>query len=86
MVSKERKVANEVASVVLIGDVKGKSVILIDDMIDTAGTICASAKLLRDEHGADKIYAFCTHGLFNGPAGDRIGASAFDKLFTTDTM
>jgi ribose-phosphate pyrophosphokinase len=66
--------------------VKGKSVILIDDMIDTGGTICASAKLLKEDHGADKIFAFCTHGLFNGPAGDRIGASSFDKLFTSDTM
>lgn len=86
MVSKERKVANEVGSVVLIGDVKGKSVILIDDMVDTAGTICASAKLLKEEHGADKIFAFCTHGLFNGPAGDRIANSAFTKIITTDSM
>jgi ribose-phosphate pyrophosphokinase len=68
------------------GGIKGKSVIIIDDMIDTGGTICAAAKSLKEDHGADKLFAFCTHGLFNGPAGDRIGESSFDKLFTSDTI
>ena len=69
----------------LIGEVKGKTCILIDDMIDTAGTLCSAADLL-DKNGAKEIYAFATHGLFNGPAGDRIHKSAIKKVITTDSM
>ena len=83
--SKERKAANEVGEVILIGDVKGKQCILVDDMIDTAGTICAAAKSLK-EAGATEVYAFATHGLFSGAAGDRIAKSDFTKVITTDSM
>lgn len=69
----------------LIGDVKGKSCILIDDMADTCGTLCTAADLLQ-EQGAKEIYAFITHGLFNGPAGDRIVKSSIKKLIATDSM
>ena len=83
--SKERKAANEVGEVILIGDVRGKQCIIVDDMIDTAGTICAAAQSLKDK-GATEVYAFSTHGIFSGPAGDRIGKSAFKKVITTDSM
>ena len=82
---KERIEANKVAEVFLIGDVKGKQCILIDDMIDTAGTICAAASELK-EKGATDVYAFATHGIFSGPAGDRIAKSDFKRVITTDSM
>ena len=85
MISKERKAANEVGEVVLIGDVKGKQCIIVDDMADTAGTLCAAAAVLKDK-GATDVYAFVTHGIFSGPAGDRIAKSVFKKVITTDSM
>eukprot|EP00352_Strombidinopsis_acuminata_P000493 CAMPEP_0176338802 /NCGR_PEP_ID=MMETSP0126-20121128/249_1 /TAXON_ID=141414 ORGANISM="Strombidinopsis acuminatum, Strain SPMC142" /NCGR_SAMPLE_ID=MMETSP0126 /ASSEMBLY_ACC=CAM_ASM_000229 /LENGTH=174 /DNA_ID=CAMNT_0017681997 /DNA_START=529 /DNA_END=1053 /DNA_ORIENTATION=+ len=85
MISKERKAANQVDNMILIGDVKGKDCIIVDDMIDTAGTLCGAGSLLK-EQGANKVYAFATHGIFSGPAGDRIGKSAFEKVITTDSM
>ncbi len=87
MISKERKVANQIESMVLIGDVKGKTCVIIDDMIDTAGTLVTAAELLKNEGGANKVYAFATHGIFSGPAGDRIAnSSALEKVITTDSM
>ena len=85
MISKERKAAGEVGEVILIGDVKGKQCIIIDDMIDTAGTLCAAATALK-EKGATDIYAFASHGIFSGPAADRIAKSDFKKVITTDSM
>ena len=85
MISKERKAANEVGEVVLIGDVKGKQCIIVDDMIDTAGTLCAAAQALKDK-GATDVYAFATHGIFSGPAGERIAKAPFKKVITTDSM
>lgn len=85
MISKERKAANEVGEVILIGDVKGKQCIMVDDMADTAGTLCAGAQALKDK-GATDVYAFITHGLFSGPAGDRIAKSVFKKVVSTDSM
>ena len=69
----------------LIGNVEGKDVIILDDLVDTAGTLCTAANELK-EHGANKIYAFCTHGLFNEPAFDWIKNSAIDKIIVTDTV
>jgi len=85
MISKERKAANEVGEVILIGDVQGKQCIIVDDMVDTAGTLCAAAQALKDK-GATDVYAFVTHGIFSGPAGDRIAKSQFKKVITTDSM
>lgn len=85
MISKERKVANQIDSMVLIGNVKGKTCIIIDDMIDTAGTLCEGAKLLKAE-GAHKVYAFATHGLFSGQAAERIAKSDLEKVVTTDSI
>ncbi len=69
----------------LIGDVEGRTCFLIDDMIDTAGTICAAADLLKEKGAAD-IYGFATHGVFSEPALQRIEKSAFTKVIVTDTI
>jgi len=76
---------NSVEARHLIGDVGNKTCILIDDMIDTAGTLCAAAELIA-KHGAKEIYGLATHGLFCGPAQDRINKSKFVKVITTDTL
>lgn len=69
----------------LIGNVKGKTCVVIDDMIDTAGTLCAAADILANS-GAKEIYGVATHGLFSGPAVERINASSFKQIITTDTL
>ena len=85
MIHKERKEANKVDSMQLIGNVQGKVCILVDDMIDTAGTLCEAAKTLK-ANGAKEVYAFATHGLFSGPAGDRISKSDLTKVVTSDSI
>ena len=69
----------------LIGDVKDKNVIMIDDMIDTGGTICRAASLLK-EHGAKSINIFVTHGLFSGSALENIKKSEIDTIVVTNTV
>ncbi len=69
----------------LIGDIEGRTCIIIDDMIDTAGTMCAAANLLK-ERGAKKIYGVTTHGIFSDPAMERIDKSAFSEIIVTDTL
>jgi ribose-phosphate pyrophosphokinase len=76
---------NEVKSVTLIGRVKGRDVVIFDDIIDTAGTLCAAADLVRDE-GAKNILAVCTHAILSGDAVDRIQQSAISKLIVSDTV
>jgi len=82
---KVREVANQVADMTAIGDVKGKDVVLLDDMIDTAGTICHAADALA-EAGAVEVYASCTHPVLSGPAMDNIQKSAIKKLVVLDTI
>ena len=82
---KERVKANEVESVIVIGDVKGKTCILVDDMVDTAGTLCMAADELKQK-GAEKVYAFITHGIFSNPAAERISKSVIDKVVCTYSM
>lgn len=82
---KERKVANVVDSMTLIGDVKGKDVVLIDDIIDTAGTMTKAADLIM-EKGASSVRAMCTHAVLSGPAYERIENSALTELIVTDTI
>ncbi|HSX23624.1 MAG TPA: ribose-phosphate diphosphokinase [Candidatus Saccharimonadales bacterium] len=69
----------------LIGDVKGKTCLIVDDMIDTAGTVCAAADLLS-ENGATEIYGLATHGVLSDPALERIENSAFSKVVITNTL
>jgi ribose-phosphate pyrophosphokinase len=76
---------NTVEARYLIGDVEGKTCIVIDDMVDTAGTLCAAAGLLM-EKGAKEVYGVATHGVLSDPANQRIDDSVFKKLFVTDTL
>lgn len=85
VIEKQRSQANMVGSMQLIGNVEGQECVLVDDMIDTAGTICLAAKTLK-EHGATKVYGFATHGLFSGPAGDRVRDSAFERIVVSDSV
>ncbi|CAD5120386.1 DgyrCDS8957 [Dimorphilus gyrociliatus] len=85
LIHKERKKANEVSSMVLVGDVKDRIAILVDDMADTCGTICHAAEKLQ-EAGATKVYAICTHGIFSGPASNRINESLFEAVVVTNTI
>lgn len=82
---KQRKVANEVANMTVIGDVKGKDVVLIDDMVDTAGTLTKAAEMMM-EHGASSVRAVCTHAVLSGPAYERIENSVLTELIVTDTI
>ncbi len=82
---KQRKKANEIADMTVIGDVKGKDVVIIDDMVDTAGTLTKSAQLFI-EHGAKSVRAICTHAVLSGPAYERINNSVLEELIITDTI
>lgn len=82
---KHRKRANEIASMQVIGDVEGKDVILVDDLVDTAGTICKAANLLK-EKGASSVRAVCTHPILSGKAYDNIESSALEEMITSDTI
>ena len=82
---KHRKRANEIASMQVIGDVEGKDVVLVDDLVDTAGTICKAANLLR-EKGATSVRAVATHPVLSGKAYDNLESSMLEELITTDTI
>lgn len=82
---KQRKVANKVESMTVIGDVAGKNVILIDDMVDTAGTLCKAAEMML-EHGALSVRAICTHPVLSGQAYERIQDSKLTELIVTDSI
>jgi ribose-phosphate pyrophosphokinase len=82
---KYRKEANKVASMRLIGEVQGKDVILVDDLVDTAGTICKAAQLLKD-NGAKTVRAVCTHGVLSGNAYETIANSVLEELVVADTI
>jgi len=85
IVDKRRPRANESKVMNIIGDVRGRSCVMVDDLVDTAGTLCKAAKALKD-HGADKVVAYCTHPVLSGPAVDNIGNSVLDELVVTDTI
>ncbi|EOR01479.1 Ribose-phosphate pyrophosphokinase 2 [Wallemia ichthyophaga EXF-994] len=82
---KERKKANEVSRMILVGDCKGKTAILVDDMADTCGTLGRAAKHLV-EAGAERVLAVVTHGILTGPALDVISDSCLEKVVVTNTM
>ena len=85
IIDKRREKANHSEVMNIIGDVEGKDVILIDDMIDTAGTMTHGANALK-QHGANSVMACATHGVLSGPAFDRIEKSSLDELVITDTI
>ena len=82
---KSREKANVVGSITAIGDVKGKNVIIVDDMIDTAGTLAKAANVLRDM-GALSVRACATHPVLSGPAYERIAESALEEVIVSDTI
>ncbi len=82
---KHRERANEVASMQLIGNVEGADVIMVDDLIDTGGTMCKAAKLIM-EKGANSVRAICTHPVLSGNAYENINNSVLDELVVTDTI
>lgn len=85
MIIKQRLKANEIESMDLVGSVQNSDVIIVDDMIDTAGTLCKAAEVLKD-FGARKVYAFASHGVFSGKANERIAASALEEVVVLDTV
>ena len=85
IIDKRRPRPNESKVMNIIGEVRGKTCVLIDDMVDTAGTLCAGAQALKDE-GAVKVVAYITHAILSGNAIEKITKSAIDELVVTDTI
>ncbi|MEH6502000.1 MAG: ribose-phosphate pyrophosphokinase [Pseudoalteromonas distincta] len=85
IIDKRRPKANQSEVMHIIGDVEGRNCILIDDMVDTAGTLCHAAKALKD-HGADKVFAYATHAVLSGKAIENITNSVLDELVVTNTI
>jgi ribose-phosphate pyrophosphokinase len=85
IIDKRRQRANESQVMNIIGDVRGRSCILVDDLVDTAGTLCQAAQALKNE-GAERVIAYITHPVLSGKAVERISASALDELVVTDTI
>ncbi len=85
IIDKRRPRPNESKVMNIIGDIRGKVCVLVDDMIDTAGTLCHAAKALKDE-GAVKVVAYITHAILSGEAIKRISESVLDELVVTDTI
>lgn len=85
IIDKRRPKANESQVMHIIGEVEGRSCILVDDMVDTAGTLCKAAKALK-EHGAKQVVAYCTHPVLSGAAISNIKDSELDQLVVTDTI
>ena len=69
----------------IIGEVEGRTCVIMDDMVDTAGTLCKAAQVLK-ERGATRVFAYATHPVLSGGAGERIAASELDELVVTDTI
>lgn len=85
IIDKRRPQANEAQVMNLIGEVDGRICLLVDDMVDTAGTLCKAADALK-ERGADKVVAYCTHAVLSGRALENIHGSQLDELVVTDTI
>jgi len=85
IIDKRRPRANVATVMNIIGDVEGKSCVMVDDMVDTAGTLCAAAGALKRE-GAMRVVAYCVHPVLSGPAIDNINNSELDELVVTDTI
>ena len=85
VIDKRRDRPNQVAEMHIVGNVAGKTAVLVDDMIDTAGTICTAANLLM-EGGAKEVYACASHAVLSGPAIERLNAAPFKEIIVTDTI
>jgi ribose-phosphate pyrophosphokinase len=85
IIDKRRPKANVATVMNIIGDVSGKICVLVDDIVDTAGTLCAAAAALKAQ-GATKVVAYCTHPVLSGAALDNLGKSQLDELVVTDTI
>jgi ribose-phosphate pyrophosphokinase len=85
MIIKQRVRAGQVDQMDLVGDVNDSDCIIVDDMIDTAGTICKAAEVLK-EKGARRVFAFASHGLFSGPGNDRIATSVKEECIILNTI
>jgi ribose-phosphate pyrophosphokinase len=85
IIDKRRPRPNESQVMNIIGDIEGKTCVMVDDMVDTAGTLCQAAAALK-EHGAEKVVAYITHPLLSGPAVERIAGSQLDEVVVTDTI
>jgi len=85
IIDKRRSKANQSEVMNIIGEVEGKNCVMIDDMVDTAGTLCHAARALKDR-GAASVDAYITHAVLSGPAVSRIGESALDEIVVTDTI
>jgi ribose-phosphate pyrophosphokinase len=85
IIDKRRPEANVAEIMNIIGDVEGRTCVLVDDMVDTAGTLCHAAAALKDR-GAKAVVAYCTHPVLSGPAIDRLKSSAIDELVVSDTI
>jgi ribose-phosphate pyrophosphokinase len=85
IIDKRREMANVAQVMHIIGDVKGRTCVIVDDMVDTAGTLCNAAKSLRDE-GATAVYAAITHAILSGPALKRISEAPIEEMIVTDTI
>ena len=86
IVDKRREKANQSEVMNIIGNVEGKDIILLDDMVDTAGSLCGAAKALVEIGGAKDVYACATHGVLSGPAIERIENSCIKELLFLDTI
>jgi ribose-phosphate pyrophosphokinase len=85
IIDKRRPKPNEAKVMHIIGEVEGRTCVLMDDLVDTAGTLCEAAEALK-KHGARKVLAYCTHPVLSGPAVERIEKSQLDELVVTDTI
>lgn len=85
IIDKRRRKANECEAMNVIGDVEGKTAILLDDMVDTAGTLCGAAMRLK-ESGANEVHACCSHAVLSGPAIERLNASCLKSLVVTNSI
>jgi ribose-phosphate pyrophosphokinase len=86
IVDKRRERANQSEVMNIIGDVSGKTCIMLDDIVDTAGSICGAAKAIKEIGGAKEVYACATHGVLSGPALDRINSSCIKEMLLLDTI
>ncbi|VVE86369.1 ribose-phosphate pyrophosphokinase [Pandoraea bronchicola] len=85
IIDKRRPKANVAEVMNIIGEVEGRTCVIMDDMVDTAGTLCKAAQVLK-ARGAQKVYAYCTHPVLSGGAAARINASELDEVVVTDTI